>query len=413
MRLGYMVPEFPGQTHIFFWREVLALRRLGEEVVLLSTRKPLPLNCRHAFASEAIAETRYLFPPNVSNLSGWIREGAPGFLSAQAYRRQIKASNLKNQIRHFGLLASAIDLAQWARQHRIDHIHGHSCADTAHVLALAKRIGGPPFSLTLHGDLDVYGQDHRLKMAEAAFICTVGAHLRQQVLERAGVAEDRVLVTCMGLETSQLSTLGKDRSYKSGSLHVVTVARLEQVKGHLHALAAVYRAVEMGLDIQYTIAGDGSFREAIVARIRELGLERRVSITGTLAEHEVFELLSKADAFVLPSTGVGEAWPVSVMEAMSAGLPVVASIIGATPQMIRSGVDGLLVPQHDENALLQQFSLLACDPEMRRTIGKRARKTASLRFDVAATAAKLRNAVHAYQRQQSKLFPAWKERLET
>src|SRR5712664_2228638 len=133
MRLGYMVPEFPGQTHIFFWREVLALRRLGEEVVLLSTRKPRPLNCRHAFASEAIAETRYLFPPNVSNLSGWIREGAPGFLSAQAYRRQIKASNLKNQIRHFGLLASAIDLAQWARQHRIDHIHGHSCADTAHV----------------------------------------------------------------------------------------------------------------------------------------------------------------------------------------------------------------------------------------------------------------------------------------
>jgi glycosyltransferase involved in cell wall biosynthesis len=217
----------------------------------------------------------------------------------------------------------------------------------------------------------------------------------------------------MGLETSQLSTLGKDRSYKSGSLHVVTVARLEQAKGHLHALAAVSRAVEMGLDIQYTIAGDGSFREAIVARIRELGLERRVSITGTLAEHEVFELLSKADAFVLPSTGVGEAWPVSVMEAMSAGLPVVASIIGATPQMIRSGVDGLLVPQHDENALLQQFSSLACDPEMRRTIGKRARKTASLRFDVAATAAKLRNAVHAYQRHQSKLFPAWKERLET
>jgi colanic acid/amylovoran biosynthesis glycosyltransferase len=284
---------------------------------------------------------------------------------------------------------------QWARLKRIDHIHGHSCADAAHVLALARRMGGPPYSLTLHGDLKVYGTDHGSKMEGAAFVCVVGSHLRRQVLEQTGVAGNRVLVTCMGVETSSLTTLGRDRSYVPGSLHLVTVARLHSAKGHVHALAAVRRGLQAGLDLRYTIAGEGPHRDALLSAIKELSLGSHVTLAGTLPETEVLQLLSKVDAFVLPSIGFGEAWPVSVMEAMGAGLPVIASMIGATPEMITPGQDGFLVPQRDETALLESIAFLASDVDARRRIGEAARRTAERRFDVAATAGALRDAVRA------------------
>jgi glycosyltransferase involved in cell wall biosynthesis len=197
----------------------------------------------------------------------------------------------------------------------------------------------------------------------------------------------------MGVKTEELAKLGKDRSYISGQLHVATVARLHAAKGHLHALAAVHRAHRSGLKIHYTIAGEGPHKEIILSKIRDLGLENQVTLTGGLSETEVYQLLSKADAFLLPSTGLGEAWPVSVMEAMGAGLPVIASVIGATPEMIKPGENGFLVRQRDEEALFMKIMLLGTDLEMRRRIGTAARCTACQRFDVSATANVLRGAV--------------------
>jgi glycosyltransferase involved in cell wall biosynthesis len=198
----------------------------------------------------------------------------------------------------------------------------------------------------------------------------------------------------MGVETTELEALGQDRSYSPGTLHLVTVARLHPGKGILHALAAVHRGIQKGLDLSYTVAGEGPHRGAIEARIKELDLSSRVTLTGTLSEIEVYQLLSKSDALLLPSTGLGEAWPVAVMEAMGAGLPVIASSIGATPEMIVSGEDGLLVPKGDEDALLNSIIILANDIDARQRLGEAARKTARLRFDVGITAAALRDAIY-------------------
>lgn len=394
LRLGYLIPEFPSQTHAFFWREITALRRMGETVLLVSTRKPSPIICRHDFVGAAISETHYLFPPAIADLVAWGAGGGPGFRKALAYQNELKPMPIKNHLRSYGLLASAVDLFQWARRERIDHIHVQSCADAAHVVALARHMGGPSYSLTLHGDLSVYGTNHRSKMREAAFVNTVGAHLRSQVLEEAHVPADRVFTTFMGVDTSGLATLGNDRKYKSNILHLVTVARLNPAKGHLYALAAIDRARQSGVDIHYTIAGEGPHRQTIVGHVRDLGLENHVTLAGTLSDTEVFKLLSRADAFVLSSTGVGEAWPVSVMEAMGAGLPVIASLIGATPEMITPDADGFLVPQKDVEAIFERIMLLARNVDARRRIGEAAKQTASRRFDVAVTAAALRDAIY-------------------
>jgi glycosyltransferase involved in cell wall biosynthesis len=219
--------------------------------------------------------------------------------------------------------------------------------------------------------------------------------LRAQLIESTGISGQKVLVTCMGVETFELALLGKGRRYDPGVLKLLTVARLEPSKGHLHALAAVHAARQAGLAVNYTIAGDGSFRGEILSKIQELGLASCVKLTGTISEAVLYRLLASSDAFVLPSVGLGEAWPVSVMEAMAAGLPVISSIIGATPDMITSGVDGFLVPQADENGIFESIALLVNDVETRRRIGDAGRIRAQRSFDVATTARALRDAISA------------------
>src|SRR5215471_10251141 len=199
LRLGYLVPEFPSQTHIFFWREIQALRRLGVEVFTLSTRKPPPSNCRHAFAPIARAETHYLFPPSVATIATCVARDYRSLAKSLAYLGGLEYSGLARRMRQHGLLPSALDLLHWAREMHIDHIHAHSCADAAHLLAMTRRMGGPLYSLTLHGDLEIYGGDHLSKMRDAAFVCAVGKHLRQQIVERTNLPADRIVLSFMGL----------------------------------------------------------------------------------------------------------------------------------------------------------------------------------------------------------------------
>lgn len=140
LSIGYLVPEFPGQTHIMFWREVHALRQMGERVALLSTRRPSTPS-PHDFAAAAGAETHYVFPPSLKAFSRWVGSGGTGLSSAMAYIRGLEAAGAKNRAKQAILLASAVELAFWADRQGIQHIHAHSCADAAHILALAHLIG--------------------------------------------------------------------------------------------------------------------------------------------------------------------------------------------------------------------------------------------------------------------------------
>lgn len=391
-RIGYFVPEFPSQTHAFFWREVEALRRMGEQVHLLSSRRPAPGACRHAFAEAAAAETHYVFPPRWLGAAGALASRPLRTARALGYVASLRQSPLKRRLVYTGLLAPAADLLRHARRLGLEHLHVHSCADAAHVAALCRILGGPPYSLTLHGDLPVYGTDHARKMARAEFVACVTTPLQRQVVKEVGLPAERAPVLWMGVDTDRFRD-DDSRAYEASRLHLITVARLNPMKGHLHALAAIHAARARGCDVRYTIAGEGPYRPEIEEAVRRLGLGDRVTLTGTMSEEAVLKLLREADAFILPSVGLGEAAPVSVMEAMACALPVVCSIIGGTPDMITHGVDGLLVPQADEAALADAVVLLAQNPAERRRLGRAARIRAERDFDTRQTARRLLEAI--------------------
>jgi glycosyltransferase involved in cell wall biosynthesis len=106
-----------------------------------------------------------------------------------------------------------------------------------------------------------------------------------------------------------------------------------------------------------------------------------VTFTGVRAD--VPKILAALDLFVLPS--LWEGMPNAVLEAMAAGLPVVATAVGGTPEVVMDGVTGLLVPPQDPSALAQAIERLLRDPDLRRTMGRAGRRRVEQHFDVRET----------------------------
>ncbi|HYX39631.1 MAG TPA: glycosyltransferase family 4 protein [Oligoflexus sp.] len=393
MRIGYLVPEFPGQTHIFFWREICVLRKLDADLLLLSTRRPQMLS-RHAFGPEALAETRYIFPPQFFKALFFLMSRPQLTLSMLRYIVNIEDANLRIRLRLLGLMLCAADLILLAREEKLEHIHGHSCADVAHLLALADQAGDLPYSLTLHGDLPVYGQGHRSKFARARFVACVTFALQKQVQDVCGLDPRRLPVIRMGVDVKKFRP-GPARVGKPGILKLITVARLAECKGHIYAIRALKLALSSGLNATYTIVGDGEERAILEKEVILLELQSNVRMVGTAGEHEVLQFLHDADCFVLPSIGFGEAAPVSVMEAMACQLPVIASIIGGTPEMIQTGVNGILVQQRDVTGLAQAMLKIGADCDLRRALAQAARETAINEFSAEHFATELHKAILA------------------
>lgn len=382
MQLLYLVPEFPSQTHAFFWREVQALRSRGVNVALVSTRRPPADACRHAFAAEASSQTHYLFPPHWVRDSFFLCSRPLRVLGALSYLAGLSESTWIQRLAAVPLLLPAASLARFSLDQEADHLHVHSFANSAHVAALARILGGCSYSLTLHGDLDVYGRDHVSKTRDARFVTCVTAPLKRQVMEKLGLSGSQVHLLWMGVDTDRFRPKA-DRQLRPASepLRLLSVARLHVNKGHRFALRAIKQLVDAGLQLQYTIVGDGPARAEIEQEVLALGLTQFVALVGTRSESEVLDLLQASHVLLLTSVGLGEAAPVAVMEAMSCGLAVVCSVIGGVRDMIDHGVDGFLVEQEDVEGIAYHLRVLSEDPVVAARIGHAARDRAVRDFD--------------------------------
>jgi glycosyltransferase involved in cell wall biosynthesis len=166
---------------------------------------------------------------------------------------------------------------------------------------------------------------------------------------------------------------------------VLTPARLHPQKGHAYLLRA---AVQVP-GATFVLAGDGPLRAELEAEARDLGIAGRCVFLGQRAD--VPALLAAADLFVLPS--LFEGLPVSVLEAMAAELPVVATAIGGTDEAITSEESGLLVPPRDPGALASAIRRLQADPPLARRLAAAARERVEREFSSEATA---RNVMRVY-----------------
>lgn len=248
--------------------------------------------------------------------------------------------------------------------------------DGVAALTLARELGVPCFVTARGSDLNVLGdrsavvRQLREVVGAATRLFAVSEPLRRRFAEVAGVPEDRVDVVRNGVDLDRFhpgdvaaarAALGLPRE---GAL-VVGVGRLVPAKG-FHLMARALRG--MPDSVHFAVAGEGPER----GRLQSLAPPGRLHLLGSRSPDEVAELLRAADLLVLPSEREG--WPNVVTEAIASGVPVVATAVGAVPEMLSAPYVGALVRVGDTGALtreVERFLAASRDRERIRTFAQR------------------------------------------
>jgi glycosyltransferase involved in cell wall biosynthesis len=204
-----------------------------------------------------------------------------------------------------------------------------------------------------------------------------------------GVPQERIRVIYSGIEMQRFSLPAQvreevRRAYQigEGEKVVITVAALEERKGHRSLLQAAALLKENGCRLRYLLCGEGSLQLALEKEVRALGLGSGITFVGFC--RDVPRLLAAGDIFVHPP--LWEGLGVVVLEAMAAGLPVVASRVGGIPEVVEDQVTGLLFPAGEGPALAAAVLALIKDPGRARAMGEWGRRRVQERFSMEAMA---------------------------
>lgn len=270
-------------------------------------------------------------------------------------------------------------LEQWFREVRPDVVHVHSGGWIKGTHAARRaRVGRIVF--TEHGLLAREPwYSNVLKRWGAAYsdrVVAVSAPLAQY-LRRAGVPARKLQVVVNGVNVESFAprprTGALRRELGIGEAFVFGhVARLAPEKNQGLLLEAFARVADLVPGARLVIAGDGPLREALEATASASPAKDRIHFLGVRGEMP--ELYREFDIFVLPSLAEGTS--MSVLEAMASGLPIVATAVGGTPDLLDDGACGDLIPPGDVDALAAALARLAHEEERRRTHGAAARRRA-------------------------------------
>ncbi len=369
-KIGYLVPQFPGQTHVFFWREIAALEAMGVEPVLFSTRPPPAGLIAHDWSQAAMARTTYLgqLAPGAAARALPRLPGLP-WRALLAEARRDGAALLKDA----ALCAAAgVALRNHCAAQGIAHVHVHSCGRAALIAAFARHLGGPGYSLTLHGPLSDYGPGQRYKWRHARFATVITARLIAEMRAAQPDALPPLVLRPMGVDTD---VLRRDTPYRpvapGETLRVFACGRLNVVKGHQDLIEAVRQLRAAGHDVALEIAGqddDGGsgFRLELDQLIRRHRLQDHVRLLGAIDASAVKQKLLAAHVFALASWH--EPLGVAYMEAIACGVPTIGTDAGGVPELIDDGVEGLLVPPRAPEALAAALLRIAEDPALARRL---------------------------------------------
>lgn len=359
MRIAYLVNQYPAVSHSFIRREILALERQGVEIMRIALRGWDDKLVAHEDELER-EQTRY------------VRRGGPlallfalARMSVMRPARLLRALALAWQMgrradrplpMHLVYLADACRLEPWLRAARIQHLHVHFANNSAEIAMLVHALGGPQWSLTVHGrDLD-NAPFTRLaaKVRDCVFVIAISSYGRSQLYRWADSQHwAKIKVVRCGLEPAYSALHTKPIP---SARRLVCVGRLSPEKGQLLLIEATKRLVAQGLHFELTLVGDGELRAEIEAQIVRNGLDAVVHLVGSMSTDQVRDEIVASRALVLPS--FAEGIPVVIMEAMALKRPVISTFVGGIPELVHPNEHGWLVPAGDVDALAH--ALKAC-----------------------------------------------------
>jgi glycosyltransferase involved in cell wall biosynthesis len=286
-------------------------------------------------------------------------------------------------------------MAREIRERGIDVVHAHQYTPFFYA-AMAARISGrrPRVIFTEHGRHypDVVSWKRRLgnrilfdRLAdEVTAVCDFSA---KSLADKDGFAARRITVIPNGIDIERYQAvpdrddLRRRLGLASDRLYIILVARFHPVKDHATLLRGFAGVAAARPNVDLLLAGDGPLRPVLEAQIAALGITSRVRLLGVRSD--VADLLRAADIFTLSS--VSEAASITLLEAMASGLPAVVTAVGGNPELVRGGVDGVLVPRGDAAAFTAAFLDLIDHPGRRRQMGQSGADRVRDQFQMATT----------------------------
>jgi L-malate glycosyltransferase len=264
------------------------------------------------------------------------------------------------------------------------------------ALSMSTQLAKPPLVAARRVDFHLRGNSlSRWKYRQVdCFICASEAI--RQMLIGDGVPSARAVTVHEGIdiervERAEPANLHADFWLPHQAPIVGNVAALVPHKGQRHLIDAAKTVVQQVPDARFVIAGEGELRPALERQIKESHLEKHVLLAGfrpdVLSVHKAF------DIFVMSS--VTEGLGTSLLDAMAAGKPIVATRTGGIPEVVADGETGLLVAPRDHDALAEAVVCLLTDAELRRRMGEAGRARARALFSAEGM---VQNTLHLYQR---------------
>jgi N-acetyl-alpha-D-glucosaminyl L-malate synthase BshA len=286
-------------------------------------------------------------------------------------------------------------LAREVRSRRIQLLHAHQYTPFFYA-ALAKTLAGGRARLvfTEHGRHypDVVSRSRRLvnawvfdRMADA--VNGVSAFSTRSLADLDGFSRDRLEVIENGIEVQRYLPCTERRQLRrrlgldADRRYIAHIARFHPVKDQATLLRAFARIAVVRDGVDLLMVGDGPLRPSLEELARSLGVASRVRFLGVRTD--VPDILGCADVFAL--TSLSEAASLTLLEAMASAVPVVVTAVGGNPEIVRHGIDGLLVPRGDEPAIASAILQILADPSMAEAMGREAAARASSHYRLEQT----------------------------
>jgi glycosyltransferase involved in cell wall biosynthesis len=284
-------------------------------------------------------------------------------------------------------LPALIKLSFFLRREKVDLINAHGYPD--HFLcAVARKIAGVKALVRTkhnHVPLKSGALSRYLYGTLTSRIITISEHIRE-VMIQSGLKPEQVTTIRTAINLSQFvpreknQQLLRELNFPAECAIIGIVARLTERKGFKNLFEAVKLLIDEGRNLRCLVVGGGASTEKIAALnnyAASLGISPYILLTGRRSD--IPDILSLLDVFILPSLaeGLGR----SLLEAMAAGRPIVATKVGGIPEAIEHDKSGILVPPDDSRALAHAIALLLDNPLKAQELGRASRKRAELLFD--------------------------------
>jgi len=255
------------------------------------------------------------------------------------------------------------------RKVKVNVIHAHTAGLQIMFSAyLMSVLGKIPFLITAHGsDVRIFKKVRIVKLLQsfllkkASYVTCVSKEMKQILTGEYGLEDDKISIVPNGYDNN-LVFKRKERRFQGRENKIVFVGRLDSAKDPSTLIQAFKRISTRHADVKLLIIGDGPLRKGLETLSKELDIANRVFFCGQVSHENAMAIMAECDIYVL--TSIDEGLPTSLIEAMALGKPIIATNVGGVPEIVKDGINGLLVPPKSPERVAQAVERLLNEPRL-------------------------------------------------